>query len=146
MADSDDTSSNFPDWTKVSPGWIFAGGLGIGALIAGGVVFFAGLVAMALLIGPFLFWLAWNVLDFGVAIGLDELGFWAIVFATVFLVVDWFGKTVIAGIVMLVDPGWFQAEATLRWPEPSFKHFIAVALLAGLASFPHSRKHKPEMT
>ena len=104
-----------PDWSKISPGWIFAGGLGIGALIAGGVVFFAGLVAAALLVGPFLFWLAWNVLDFGVAVGLSELGFWAIVLATIFLVVDWFGKTVIAGIVMLVDPGWFQTEATLRW-------------------------------
>jgi len=134
-----------PDWSKISPGWIFAGGLGIGALIAGGVVFFAGLVAAALLVGPFLFWLAWNVLDLGVAVGLSELGFWAIVLATIFLVVDWFGKTVIAGIVMLVDPGWFQAEASLRWPEPSFKHFVAVSILAGLASFPHARKHKSEM-
>lgn len=130
-----------PDWSKASPAWVFFGGLGLGALVTGGVMFFAALATAALLIGPFLFWLAWNVLDLGVAVGLSELGFWAIVLATVFLVVDWFGKTVIAGIVMLVNPDWFQTEATLRWPEPSFKHFVAVAILAALASFPHA-KHR----
>ncbi|NNC79166.1 MAG: hypothetical protein HKN94_03340 [Acidimicrobiales bacterium] len=130
-----------PDWSKASPAWVFFGGLGLGALVTGGVMFFAALATAALLIGPFLFWLAWNVLDLGVAIGLGELGFWAIVLATVFLVVDWFGKTVIAGIVMLLNPDWFQTEATLRWPEPSFKHFVAVAILAALASFPHA-KHR----
>ena len=129
-----------PDWSKVNPGCLFAGGLGIGALVAGGAMFFMALVAAALLIGPFFFWLAWNVLDLGVAVGLGELGFWAIVLATIFLVVDWFGKAVIAGIVMLVDPSWYQAEATLQWPEPSFKHYLAVLILAGLASFPHARK------
>ena len=105
-------------------------------------MFAASLVAAALLIGPFLFWLAWNVLDFGEAIGVGELGFWAIVLATIFLVFDWFGKTVITGVVMLIDPGWFQNEAAIRWPEPSFKHFVAVVILAGLASFPHARKHQ----
>jgi hypothetical protein len=141
MTDRNDTPF---DWSKLNPAWIFAGGLGIGALVAGGAVFFMALISAALLIGPFVFWLAWNVLDLGVAIGLGELGFWAIVLATVFLVVDWFGKTVIAAIVMVIDPGWFQSEATLRWPEPSFTHFLAVALLAGLASFPHTRKHGSE--
>lgn len=137
---SDDWS---PDWSKLNPGCLFAGGLGIGALVAGGVMFFAAMAAAALLIGPFFFWLAWNVLDLGVAVGIGELGFWAIVLATIFLVVDWFGKTVIAAIVMIVDPGWYQAEATLQWPDPSFKHFVAVLILAGLASFPHARnKHE----
>ena len=138
-----DAGSSF-DWTNLNPGWLFAGGLGIGALIAGGLMFFMALAAAALFIGPLLFWLAWNVLDLGAAVGLGELGFWAIILATLFLVLDWMGKTVIAAIVMVVDPGWFQAEATLRWPEPSFKHFVAVMILAALASFPHARKHKPE--
>ena len=141
-----DTKENdrSPDWSKIDPGCLFFGGLGLGALIAGGAVFFATVAAAALLFGPFVFWLSWNVLDLGEAVGIGELGFWAIVLATVFLVLDWFGKTVIVGIVMLVDPGWFQAEATLTWPEPSFKHFVAVALLAGLASFPHARhRHNP---
>ncbi len=141
-AHTDDWS---PDWTKINPGCLFAGGLGFGALVAGGAMFFAAMVAAALLIGPFFFWLSWNVLDLGAAVGIGELGFWAIVLATVFLVVDWSGKTIIAAIVMLVDPNWYQAEATLQWPEPSFKHFIAVMILAGLASFPHAQR-KREVT
>ena len=55
--------------------------VGIGALVAGGVaVALAALVAM-LLLGPLVFWLAWNVLDFGHAVGLPELGFWGVVLA-----------------------------------------------------------------
>jgi len=127
------------DVSKLNPGCLFAGGLGIGALAAGGVAVFAALAAVALLLGPFFFWLSWNVMDLGEAVGIGELGFWAIVLATVFLVVDWFGKTLITAIVMLVNPDWFQAEATLQWPEPSFKHFVAVTILAALASFPHAK-------
>lgn len=56
-----------------------------------------------LLIGPFVFWLAWNVLNFAHAIGVPELGFWGIVLATLFLVIGWVGKTVITGVVFLVD-------------------------------------------
>ena len=137
MADRNDDWSF--DMRKINPGCLFAGGLGIGALAAGGVAVFAALAAAALLIGPFFFWLSWNVMDLGEAVGIGELGFWAIVLATVFLVVDWFGKTVIAAIVMLFDPEWYQAEATLQWPDPSFKHFVAVAILAALASFPHAK-------
>jgi len=68
--------------------------LGIGALVAGGLaVVIAVLVAMILL-GPLVFWIAWNVLDLGQAVGLPELGFWGIVLATLFLVVGWFPKVV----------------------------------------------------
>lgn len=112
--------------------------LGLGALVAGGVaVAIAALLAM-LLIGPFVFWIAWNLLDFGPAIGLPELGFWGIVLATLFLVIGWFGKAVIAGIVFLVDPAWFTDAAQVHWPEPTFRNFVAVVLLAALASRPHS--------
>jgi len=118
--------------------------LGIGALVAGGLaVVFVALAAMILL-GPFVFWLAWNVLDFGHALGLPELGFWGIVLATLFLVVGWFPKVVITGIVFLVDPSWFHGTAQVHWPEPTFRNFVAVALLALLASRPHAhaKRHR----
>ena len=116
--------------------------LGIGALVAGGIaVAIAAFVAVTLL-GPLLFWLAWNVLDFGDAIGLPDLGFWGIVLATVFLVVGWFPKVLITGIVFLVDPSWFHGAAQVRWPEPTFRNFVAVALLALLASRPHAHAQK----
>jgi hypothetical protein len=112
--------------------------LGIGFLVAGGLaVALAALIAVVL-IGPLIFWLAWNVLDFASAVGLPELGFWAIVLATLFLVIGWFGKVVITAVVFLVDPSWFQGAAEVRWPEPTFRNFVAVALLALLASRPHA--------
>lgn len=116
--------------------------LGIGALVAGGLaVVVAALVAIVLL-GPLAFWIAWNVLDFGHAVGLPELGFWAIVLATLFLVVGWFPKVVITGIVFLVDPSWFHGTAQVRWPEPTFRNFVAVVLLALLASRPHAHAQR----
>jgi hypothetical protein len=116
--------------------------LGIGALVAGGLaVALAALIAV-ILIGPLIFWVAWNVLDFASAVGLPELAFWGILLATVFLVVGWFGKVVIAAIVFLVDPSWFQGAAEVRWPEPTFRNFVAVALLALLASRPHAHAHE----
>jgi hypothetical protein len=115
--------------------------LGIGALVAGGLaVALAALIAVILL-GPLIFWLAWNVLNFASAVGLPELGFWGIVLATLFLVVGWAGKVMIAGIVFLVDPSWFHGAAEVRWPEPTFRNFVAVALLALLASRPHAHTH-----
>lgn len=96
----------------------------------------------ALLAGPLLFWLAWNVLDFASAVGLPELGFWGIVLAALFLVVGWFGKVVVAAVIFLVDPSWFQGAAEVRWPEPTFRNFVAVALLALLASRPHAQARK----
>jgi hypothetical protein len=116
--------------------------LGIGALVAGGLfVALAALVAV-ILIGPLIFWLAWNVFDFAAAVGLPELAFWGIVLATLFLVVGWFGKVLIAGIVFLVDPSWFDGAAQVRWPEPTLRNFLAVALLALLASRPHAHAHE----
>lgn len=113
--------------------------LGIGALVAGGVALAVAAAAAALLLGPLAFWLAWNVLDLAHAVGLPELGFWGIVLATVFLIGGWIVKVVVTGVVFLVDPGWFHGAAQVHWPEPTFRTFVAVAILAVLASRPHAR-------
>jgi hypothetical protein len=114
----------------------------MGALVAGGLAVALAALIAAILLGPLIFWLAWNVLNFASAVGLPELGFWGIVLATAFLVVSWFGKVVIAAIVFLVDPSWFHGAAEVRWPEPTLRNFVAVALLALLASRPHAHAHE----
>jgi len=116
--------------------------LGFGALVAGGLTVVLAALAAAILLGPLVFWIAWNVLNFGHAVGLPELGFWGIVLATLFLVVAWFGKVAITAVVFLIDPSWFHGSAQVRWPEPTFRNFVAVALLALLASRPHSHAHE----
>jgi len=116
--------------------------LGVGMLIAGGLAVAVAALFAAVLFGPLLFWLAWNVLDLASAVGLPELGFWGIVLATVFLVVSWFGKVVITAIVFLVEPSWFDGAADVQWPEPTFRNFVAIALLALLASRPHAHAHE----
>ena len=116
--------------------------LGIGALVAGGLAVALAAFVGAILLGPLVFWIAWNVLDFGHAVGVPELGFWGIVLATLFLIAGWPGKVVITAIVFLVDPSWFHGTAQVRWPEPTFRNFVAVALLALLASRPHAHAHK----
>jgi hypothetical protein len=116
--------------------------VGLGALAAGGVLLALFVFAIVILIGPIVFWLAWNVLDFGEAVGLHDLGFWAIVLATLFLVVGWFGKVLITAIVFLVDPSWFHQSALVHWPATTFRNFVAVCLLALLASRPQTRAHK----
>jgi hypothetical protein len=113
--------------------------LGISALIAGGLALAFAVFLVVILLGPLIFWLAWNVLNFAGAVGLPELGFWGIVLATLFLVAGWAGKVLITAIVFLVDPSWFHGSAQVRWPEPTFRNFVAVALLALLASRPHTR-------
>ena len=113
--------------------------LGFGALIAGGLVVAVIAFLIVILFGPIVFWLAWNVLNFAHAVGLPELGFWGILLATAFLVTGWLGKMLITLLVFLFDPSWFQASAQVHWPEPTFHNFIAVALLAALASRPHTR-------
>jgi hypothetical protein len=120
--------------------------LGIGVLVAGGLAVALAALVAAIMVGPLLFWLAWNVLDFAGAVGLPELGFWGIVLATVFLVLSWFGKVVITGIVFLVEPSWFDGAAEVRWPEPTFRNFVAIALLALLASRPHAHAHAHKRT
>ena len=116
--------------------------IGLGALVAGGLALALLALVAALLLGPLVFWIAWNVLNFASAVGLPELGFWGIVLATVFLLAGWFGKVLITGIVFLIDPSWFHGAAQVRWPEPTFRNFVAVALLALLAARPHSHGHK----
>jgi hypothetical protein len=116
--------------------------LGIGALVAGGLAVALAALIAAILVGPLVFWVAWNVLNFAAAVGLPELGFWGIVLATLFLVVSWFGKVLITAVVFLVDPSWFHGAADVRWPEPTFRNFVAVALLALLASRPHAHAHE----
>jgi hypothetical protein len=116
--------------------------LGIGALVAGGLAVALAVFLAVVLIGPLIFWVAWNVLNFASAVGLPELGFWGIVLATTFLVLSWFGKVTITAIVFLVDPSWFHGSAQVHWPAPTFRNFVAVALLALLASRPHAHAHK----
>ncbi len=116
--------------------------LGFGALVAGGLAVALLAIIAAIFVGPLLFWIAWNVLNFASAVGLPELGFWGIVLATLFLVANWFGKVAIAGIVFLIDPSWFHGAAEVRWPQPTFRNFVAVALLALLAARPHSHAHR----
>lgn len=114
---------------------------GIGALVAGGLAVALAALAAAVLFSPFVFWVAWNVLDLASAVGLPELGFWGIVLASLFLVVSWFGKVAITAIVFLLEPAWLQGSAEAHWPEPTFRNFVAVALLALLASRPHAHAH-----
>jgi len=115
--------------------------LGIGALVAGGLAVAIAVLFAVVLLAPLVFWIAWNVLDFAHAVGLPELGFWGVVLATVFLVTGWFPKVVIAAVVFLVDPHWFHGTARVRWPEPTFRNFVAVVLLALLAARPHAQAH-----
>jgi hypothetical protein len=116
--------------------------VGIGALVAGGVMLAVAALVAVVLLGPLVFWLAWNVLDFAHAVGLPELGFWGIVLATLFLVAGWFPKLVITAVVFIVDPHWFHGAAEVHWPSPTFRNFVAVALLALLASRPHAHAQK----
>ena len=116
--------------------------LGFGALVAGGLFVAAVAFFTAVLIGPLVFWFAWNVLNFAHAVGLPELGFWGVLLATFFLVAGWFGKVLITALVFLFDPSWFHGAAQVHWPEATFKNFIAIALLALLAARPHSHAHK----
>jgi hypothetical protein len=115
--------------------------LGIGVLVAGGLAVALMALVATVLLGPLIFWLAWNVLNFASAVGLPELGFWAILFATLFLVVGWAGKMLITAVVFVVDPSWFHGSAQVHWPAATLRNFIAVALLALLASRPHSHAH-----
>ena len=100
-----------------------------------------------ILIGPLIFWLAWNVLDFAAAVGLPELAFWGIVLATLFLVVGWLGKVAITAVVFFFDPSWFEdGTARVHWPEPTLRNFVAVALRAQLAARPHAPAHAHQRT
>ena len=118
--------------------------LGIGTLVAGGIAVALAVLLSVILLGPLVFWLGWNVLDLGRAVGLPELGFWGIVLASLFLMAGWPAKVLITAIVFIVDPAWFQGAATVHWPNPSFRNFVAVALLSLLAARPHAHARKPK--
>lgn len=113
---------------------------GIGALVVGSIAAVAALFAATLLLGPIIFWIAWNKLDFGHAVGLPELGFWGIILATLFLGVGLVGKMAIVAIVFIIDPSWFHGAAQVHWPEPTFKNFVAIALLAVIATRPRASR------
>jgi hypothetical protein len=114
--------------------------LGFGALVVGSIAVVIGLLVATVLFGPILFWLAWNVLDFGHALGLPELGFWGILLATLFLGLGWAGKMLIAAIVFLADPGWFHGAAQVHWPEPTLRNFVAIGLLALIVTRPRAER------
>jgi len=45
---------------------------------------------------------------------------------TLFLVVGWFGKVLITGLVFLFTPSWFEnGSAHVHWPAPTFRNFVA---------------------
>ena len=128
----------------MNPLRVFLWILGIGTLVAGGIAVAVAILVSAVLVAPLAFWIGWNVLDFGHAIGLPELGFWGIVLASLFLLAGWLAKVVITAIVFLVDPSWFSGSALVHWPSPTFKNFVAVALLSLLAARPHAHASKPK--
>jgi hypothetical protein len=115
--------------------WVLAG-LGLGALLVGATAFIVFLVIVGLLIAPLAVWLAWNVLDFAAAIGAPELGFWGIVLLTLFLISGFGGRLVIALLVWLFDPAWLAGSATLNWPQPSLRTFVALVILLLVAQVP----------
>jgi hypothetical protein len=104
---------------------IVAGLVGIGIVV---------ITAIALLIAPIVVWFAWNVLDFGQAIGAGDLGFWGIILLSIFLVGGAFIRIVVVSLVFLFDPAWFSKAGVLMWPEPTFKIWVATVLLVLVAS------------
>jgi hypothetical protein len=117
-------------------GWVLAL-LGLGALVTGIVAVVVG----GLLLGPLLVWLAWNVLGLAGAVGAGELGFWGLVLVAVFLAVGLAGRVLIVAVVFLIDPAWLHRSATLHWPAPTLRNFVAVCLLLAVASASaHSHK------
>jgi len=125
-----------PDRTPRTPlGWALAA-VGLGALVAGATTVLVLLAIVLCALAPIAVWLAWNVLDFAGAIGAPELGLWGILLLTLFLVCGWGGRMLIAIAVALVDPEWLHGSATLNWPQPSLRTFVALALLLAVAAAP----------
>ena len=106
-------------------GGLLAGLVGLGILV---------ISVIALLIAPVLVWFAWNVLDFGKAIGAGDLGFWGIILLSIFLVGGAFIRVVVVSLVFIIDPDWFSKAGTLTWPETSFKLWVATVILVLVAS------------
>ena len=106
-------------------GGLLVGLVGIGILV---------ISVIALLVAPVIVWFAWNVLDFGKAIGAGDLGFWGIILLSIFLVGGAFIRIVVVSLVFIIDPDWFSKAGTLTWPEPTFKLWIATVILVLVAS------------
>jgi hypothetical protein len=106
-------------------GGLLVGLVGIGILM---------ISVVALLIAPVVVWFAWNVLDFGEAIGAGDLGFWGIILLSIFLVGGAFIRIVVVSLLFLIDPDWFSKAGTLMWPEPTFKLWVASVILVLVAS------------
>ena len=111
------------------------GMLGLGILVTAGIAAIVTLVVLALLIAPALVALAWNVLDFGDAIGAGSLSFWGCVLLGWFLASPFPIRFVIVAVVFIADPAWFHAAGELHWPEPTFRNFVAVVILLIVLSF-----------
>jgi hypothetical protein len=111
--------------------------LGLGALIAGSIALFAAIVLLILLVAPALVALAWNVLDFGEAIGAGSLGFWGCVLLGWFLASPFPIRLLIVFLVFVFDPDWFHKAGVLHWPEPTVKNFVAITILLIVMSFSH---------
>jgi hypothetical protein len=133
-----------PGWLPRTPlGWAFAA-IGLGTLVAGATSLIILLALIAFAAAPLAVWLAWNVLDFAGSIGAPELGLGGILLLTLFLIGGFGLRILIALIVALVDPAWLDGSARLHWPEPSFRTFIALALLLAVAAVPRRpRDHAP---
>jgi hypothetical protein len=104
--------------------------------VAGATTVLVLLAIVLCALAPIAVWLAWNVLDFAGAIGAPELGLWGILLMTLFLVCGWGGRMLIAIAVALVDPEWLHGSATLNWPQPSLRTFVALGLLLAVAAAP----------
>jgi hypothetical protein len=117
-----------PNEAGVVP-WLLAL-LGIGAFVAGTAAFVIG----ALLLGPILVWLSWNVLDLAHAVGAQELGFGGLLLVAIFLAVGLAGRVLIVALVFVVDPDWLHHSARLHWPAPTLRNFVAICLLLLVAS------------
>jgi hypothetical protein len=116
--------------------------LGITALVTAGIAAVLTLIVLALLVAPALVALAWNVLDFGKAIGAGSLDFWGCVLLGWFLASPFPIRLLIAFLVFVTDPDWFHRAGVLHWPEPTVKNFIAVVILLLVLSFPHGHSER----
>ena len=118
--------------------------LGVGVLLTAGVAAIVLLVVLGLLVAPAFVAVAWNVLDFGDAIGAGSLGFWGCVLLGWFLASPFWLRLLIAVIVFISDPAWFHKAGELHWPEPTLRNLVAVAILLLVMSFSHGHGHGGE--
>ncbi len=116
--------------------------LGFGALITAGLAMVAALLVLALLIAPALVAVAWNLLDFGQAIGLGPLGFWGCVLLGWFLAAPMAIRLIMVLIVFIADPAWLGDAARVQWPEPTLRSLLAIVILLLVASMSHGQSTK----